>query len=61
MTQRYSLSRNGQMERAGDGEWMLHDDYLMELSAAEEREWNLAEQLRVAHLFIARECNEAKP
>ncbi len=61
MTQRYLLSRNGRMERAGDGEWVMFDDHVMELSAAEEREWNLAEQLRVARLFIARECDEAKP
>jgi hypothetical protein len=61
MTQRYTMNPSGQLEPAGDGEWVMFDDHVMELSAAEEREWNLAEQLRVARLFIARECDEAKP
>jgi hypothetical protein len=61
MTQRYTMNASGQLEPAGDGEWVMFDDHIMIVSAAEEREWNLSEQLRVARLFIARECDEAKP
>jgi hypothetical protein len=61
MTQRYTMNATGQLEPAGDGEWVMFDDYVMELSAAQDREWNLKEHLRLATLFIARECGEAKP